>query len=348
MDSTRRTFLKLSVSLAGAGAGFGVLTDQSTAEARLSKARIPTPASVRKGDMLYRTLGSTGEQVSLIGLGGHHIGRPSDEQEGIGIVRRAVDHGVTFMDNSWDYHDGGSEIRMGKALQDGYREKVFLMTKIDGRTKKEAAKQIEDSLKRLQTDHIDLLQHHEVIRLEDPDRIFAEDGAQDAVLDAQKSGKIRYIGFTGHKDPLVHLRMLEVAKKHGFRFDAVQMPLNLMDAHFRSFQHQVVPLLVKEQIGVLGMKSMGDKIILDSGVVNPLECLHYAMSLPTSVVITGIESMKILDQALEAVRTFKPMTKAESTVLLKRTAQAAADGRYEQFKTTPKFDSTATHPEWLG
>ena len=286
--------------------------------------------------------------MSLIGLGGHHIGRPSDEQEGIDIIRRAIDEGITFMDNSWDYHDGGSEIRMGKALQDGYREKVFLMTKIDGRTKKEAAKQIEESLKRLQTDHIDLLQHHEVIRLEDPDRIFAEDGAQDALLDARKSGKIRYIGFTGHKDPLVHLRMLEVAKKHGFRFDAVQMPLNLMDAHFRSFQHQVVPLLVKEHIGVLGMKSMGDKIILDSGVVNPLECLHYAMSLPTSVVITGIESMKILDQALEAVRTFKPMTQAQSTALLKRTAQAAADGRYEQFKTTPKFDSTATHPEWLG
>ncbi len=348
MNSTRRTLLKLSVSIAGVAAGLGVLTEQSAAKAGVGKPRLPTPASVCEGDMLYRTLGSTGERVSVIGLGGHHIGRPSDEQEGIGLVRRAIDHGITFMDNSWDYHDGASEIRMGKALQDGYREKVFLMTKIDGRTKKEAAKQIEDSLKRLQTDHIDLLQHHEVIRLEDPDRIFADDGAQVALLDAQKSGKIRYIGFTGHKDPLVHLRMLEVAKKHGFRFDAVQMPLNLMDAHFRSFQHQVVPLLVKEQVGVLGMKSMGDKLILDSGVVSPLECLHYAMSLPTSVVITGIESVKILDQALEAVKTFKPMTQAQVTAILKRTAQAAADGRYEQFKTSQKFDSTATHPEWLG
>ena len=348
MDTTRRNFMKMSLSIAGATAGLDVLVGQSAAEGGVTRARIATPTSVRKGYMLYRTLGRTGEKVSLIGLGGHHIGRPSDEQEGIDIVRRAIDHGITFMDNSWDYHDGGSEIRMGKALQDGYRDKVFLMTKIDGRTKKEAAKQIEDSLKRLQTDRIDLLQHHEVIRLEDPDRIFAEGGAQDAVLDAQKSGKIRYIGFTGHKDPLVHLRMLEVAKRHGFRFDAVQMPLNVMDAHFRSFQHQVVPLLVKAEIGVLGMKSMGDKLILDSGAVNPVECLHYAMSLPTSVVITGIESMKILDQALEAVRTFKPMTEAQSRALLKRTALFAADGRYEQFKTTPKFDSTATHPEWLG
>jgi len=279
---------------------------------------------------------------------GHHIGRPSSEEEGIRLIRAAVDRGVTFMDNSWDYHDGGSEMRMGKALRDGYREKVFLMTKIDGRTRQGAAKQIEDSLKRLQTDHIDLLQHHEVIRMEDPDRIFAEGGAQEAVLQAKKAGKIRYIGFTGHKDPVVHLRMLEVAAKHHFRFDGVQLPLNVMDAHFRSFQHQVLPVLLKDHTGVLGMKSMADKNILDSGVVTPVECLHYAMTLPTSVVITGIESMKILDQALDAVRTFEPMTASQMAALLKRTAIAASDGRYEPFKTTEKFDSTARNPQWLG
>jgi predicted aldo/keto reductase-like oxidoreductase len=252
------------------------------------------------------------------------------------------------MDNSWDYHEGASEIRMGKALRDGYRTKAFVMTKIDGRTKQEAAKQIEDSLKRLQTDHIDLLQHHEIIRMEDGDRIFAGGGAQEAVVQAKKAGKIRYIGFTGHKDPAVHLRMLEVAAKHQFRFDTVQMPLNVMDAHFRSFEHHVLPVLVKERIGVLGMKSMADGHILKTGTVTPLDCLRYAMTLPTSVVITGIDNMKILDQALEAVRTFEPMTASQITALLNRTAAAAADGRYEPFKTTEKFDSTARFPQWLG
>jgi predicted aldo/keto reductase-like oxidoreductase len=342
MQATRRDFLKLSVSVAAAAASLSV------ERSAVADTAMQTSPSTRKGDMLYRSLGSTGERVSVIGLGGHHIGRPSDEQESIRIIRRAIDHGITFMDNSWDYHDGGSEIRMGKALRDGYRDKVFLMTKIDGRTKRAAAKQIEESLTRLQTDHLDLLQHHEVIRMEDPDRIFAEGGAQEAVLEAKKAGKIRYIGFTGHKDPLVHLRMLEVAAQFRFRFDAVQMPLNVMDAHFRSFQHKVLPVLVKEHIAVLGMKPMGDKNILDSGVVTAIECFQYAMTLPTSVVITGIENMKILDQALDAVRTFEPMTPSQVTALLKRTSTAAANGRYEPFKTTEKFDSTARNPQWLG
>jgi aryl-alcohol dehydrogenase-like predicted oxidoreductase len=182
------------------------------------------PEETMRGEMRYRTLGRTGEQVSVIGLGGHHIGRQNEEAESIKIIRAAIDQGINFMDNSWDYHDGGSEIRMGKALRDGYREKTFLMTKIDGRTKKAAAEQLDQSLRRLQTDVIDLLQHHEILRLEDPDRIFAEGGAHEAMLEAKKAGKIRFIGFTGHKDPLVHLRMLEVAARHGFRFDTVQMP----------------------------------------------------------------------------------------------------------------------------
>ena len=342
MDATRRDVLRLGIAAAGMTAG---AMTRSFAEDATSA---PHQPSIRKGDMLYRPLGSTGEQVSVLGLGGHHIGRPTDEQEAIRLIRSAIDHGMTFMDNCWDYHDGASEIRMGKALRDGYRAKAFVMTKIDGRTKEEAAKQIEESLKRLQTDHIDLMQHHEVIRMEDPDRIFAEGGAQEALVQAKKAGKIRYIGFTGHKDPVVHLRMLEAAAKHQFRFDAVQMPLNVMDAHFRSFEHHVLPVLVKEHIGVLGMKSMGGEHILKTGTVTAVECLHYAMTLPTSVVITGIESMTILDQALEAVRSFKPMTTSQITALLKRTAVAAADGRYEPFKTTEKFDGTARYPQWLG
>src|SRR5205814_10282167 len=189
-------------------------------------------AETKTGEMPYRALGRTGEKVSAIGLGGFHIGVPKDQEEGIGIIRSAIDRGINFMDNCWDYHNGDSEIRMGKALRDGYRDRVFLMTKIDGRTKQLATKQIDECLQRLQTDRIDLMQHHEVIRMEDPDRIFAEDGAMAAVLEAKHAGKVRYIGFTGHKDPVVHLRTLEIAAQHQFRFDAVQMPLNVLDAHF--------------------------------------------------------------------------------------------------------------------
>ena len=298
--------------------------------------------------MLYRTLGKTQEQVSAIGLGGFHLGIQDDEQESIRIIRSAIDRGITFMDNCWDYNDGASEMRMGKALREGYRDKVFLMTKIDGRTKALAAQQIDESLQRLQTDYVDLLQFHEIIRLEDPDRIFAAGGALEAVMEAKQAGKIRYGGFTGHKDPLVHLRMLEIAQQHGFSFDTVQMPLNAMDAHFRSFQHHVLPVLVEQGIGVLGMKSMGDSYILKSGVVSPIECLHYALNLPTSVVITGIDSVEILNQAIQAAETFKPMTAEEVTKLLSRTAQVAASGQYEPFKTDNIFDATAMNPDWLG
>ena len=238
-------------------------------------------------------------------------------QESIRLIRAAIDHGINFMDNCWDYNGGASEVRMGKALRDGYRQKVFLMTKIDGRTKQAAARQIDESLRRLQTDHLDLLQFHEIIRLEDPDRIFAPGGGMEAAVAAQKAGKIRFIGFTGHKDPRIHLKMLDVAGRRRFRFDAVQMPLNVMDAHFRSFRQKVLPVLVKDQIGVLGMKSMGCGIILNSKVVTPVECLHYAMSLPTSTVITGIDSMDVLRQDLDAVRTFKPLDAEQMAALLR-------------------------------
>jgi predicted aldo/keto reductase-like oxidoreductase len=300
-------------------------------------------------EMPYRILGSTGEQVSAIGLGGWHLGfKKVDEQLSIRIVRDAIQRGINFMDNCWDYNDGASETRMGKALRDGYRNKVFLMTKIDGRSKKEAARQVEESLRRLQTDCIDLVQHHEILRYEDPHRIFDDDGANAALIEARKAGKLRYIGFTGHKDPRIHFYMLEVAKQHAFKFDTVQMPLNVMDTHYRSFEKLVLPELVKQNIGVLGMKSMGNGVILKSNTVTAIECLHYALNLPTSVVITGVDTMEILEQAFEAARTFRPMSKAQVKSLLAKTAKAASRGEFELFKTTSIFDGTAYHPKWLG
>jgi len=302
-----------------------------------------------KSEMPMRRLGRTGVEVSLIGLGGWHLGFKSmDEQLTIRIIRSAVDNGINFMDNCWDYNEGASEIRMGKALRDGYRERAFLMTKIDGRTKKDAAKQLDESLRRLQTDHIDLVQHHEILRYEDPHRIFDEQGANAALVEARDAGKISFIGFTGHKDPRIHLYMLEVAGEYGFTFDSVQMPLNVMDAHYRSFEKMVLPELVKQDIGVLAMKTLANGAILESKTVNAIECLQYAMNLPTSVVITGCESMENLEQALTAARTFEPMTEDQVKTLLSRTAQAASRGEYELFKTTSVYDGTATHPEWLG
>jgi len=278
------------------------------------------------GGMIYRTLGKTGEKVSAIGVGGAHIGRADSAELATAIIRTAVDRGITFMDNCWDYVDGEAERRMGVALRDGYRQKVFLMTKFDGRTKQSAAQQIDESLRRLQTDRIDLLQYHENIRMEDPDRFFAVGGPLEALVEAKKAGKIRFIGFTGHKDPVVHLRMLEIAAQHQFHFDSCQMPLNPMDYHFRSFAHQVVPKLVEQGIAVLAMKTMGSGIILRSGTVTPIECLHYALNLPTSVVITGMDSIERVDQAMEAARTFKPMSQQEVARLAAKTKQAAMNG----------------------
>jgi len=305
-------------------------------------------AAQTSGGMPYRTLGRTGERVSLIGLGGFHIGKQADEQESIRIIRTAIDSGVTFMDNCWDYNSGQSEIRMGKALRDGYRQKVFLMTKIDGRDGPTAKAQLEESLRRLQTDRIDLLQIHEVIRESDPDRVFAPGGAMHAVQEARQAGKIRYIGFTGHKSPQIHARMLQTALARRFTFDAVQMPLNVMDAHYDSFERTVLPLLQQHGIAALAMKPMGDHIILDSKTVTPTECLHYAMNLPVAVVITGCDSLPILEQALAAARSFRPMSQADVSALLARTANAAQGGRFERYKTTHDFDGTYHNPQWLG
>ncbi len=358
MKTTRRDFLKNGTALAAGVAVVGgdLLAQKANASdtslQTLASKTFATPDSERRGDMLYRVLGRTGERVSLIGLGGFHIGKQANEQESIRIIRTAIDRGVTFMDNCWDYNEGTSEVRMGKALRDGYRAKVFLMTKIDGRSKTAAARQIDESLLRLQTDHLDLVQFHEIIRLEDPDRVFAPGGALEAALAARQAGKVRHIGFTGHKDPMVHLRMLETARRHNFHFDTVQMPVNVMDAHFRSFQRQVLPVLLQQKIGVLAMKTFGDHFILDhivkSGTATPTQLLHYSMSQPVSVVITGIDNIAVLEQALEAVRTFQPMTGDQKMALLARTAIPAADGKYELFKTTSHFDGTAKNPQWLG
>lgn len=296
-----------------------------------------------------RVLGRTGERVSAIGLGGWHLGFSSvSEKDSIRIVRSAIDSGITFLDNSWDYFDGASETRMGKALRDGYRERAFLMSKIDGRSRKEASRQLDESLRRLGVETIDLVQHHEVIRYEDPHRIFDDQGANAALLEARTAGKIRYIGFTGHKDPHIHLHTLAVAGEHGFAFDTVQMPLNVMDAHYRSFERLVLPELVKSGVGVLGMKPLANGVILKSGTVTAIEGLQYALSLPTSVVITGVETMARLEQALEAARTFRQLSGAELDALRARTAGAASRGAFELFKTSSIYDGTAEHPEWLG
>jgi len=307
------------------------------------------PGDLSGKEMPYRILGRTGERVSAIGLGGWHLGLSHvDEALSGRIVREAIDRGINFLDNSWDYNDGASEIRMGRALKDGYRQRAFVMTKIDGRSKAEAARQLNESLRRLGTECIDLVQHHEVIRFEDPHRIFDEEGAHAALVEGRQAGKLRYIGFTGHKDPRIHLHMLEVADEVGFAFDTVQMPLNVMDAHYRSFERLVLPELVKRSIGVLGMKSLANGVILKTGAVTAVECLQYALSLPTSVVITGIDSLECLEQACEAARTLRPMDDAQRGALLAKTAMAAARGEFEPFKTTSIFDATASNPAWLG
>ena len=330
--STRRKFLKsATATVMTAGIGRQAWADGT-------KTGVP-----------LRILGHTGEKVSIVGIGGYHLARPGvDAEESIRIVRSGLDQGINFLDNCWDYNGGESEIRVGKALRDGYRQKAFLMTKIDGRNKATAASQINESLKRLQTDRIDLLQFHEVIRDNDPDRIFAAGGALEAVLEAKKAGKIRYIGFTGHKSPDIHLKMLATASAHQFTFDSVQMPLNVMDHHFDSFEAKVLPILQKQNIGVLAMKPMGDPFILQSKTVTPLDCLHYAMNLPTSVVITGCDSLKILQQALDAARSFRPMDKQRVAALLAKTAKAAQAGEFEKYKTSHHFDGTYQNPQWLG
>src|SRR6202142_1891924 len=335
----RRDFLKTAtVAAAGSVASAGAQSTQSSAA-------IHRPESP---NMIYRELGLTGERVSAIGIGGYHLGKQQDPEASIRLLRAAIDRGITFMDNCWDYNGGISEVRMGQALRNGYRQKVFLMTKIDGRDKNTAARQIEQSLGRLQTDVIDLLQFHEVIRLDDPDVIFAPGGAIEAVQEAQQAGKVRYIGFTGHKDPSVHLRMFETADQHRFPFDTVQMPINVMDAHFRSFLNGVAPVAQERGTAILAMKTFGDHFILESKTVTPTEALHFGLNSPASVVITGIDSPAILDQAFQAVQSFEPMDRQQVAAILAKTKDAPMTGKVEVFKTSSHYDGTIKNPSWLG
>lgn len=281
-----------------------------------------------------RPLGSTGEMVSLLAVGGFHLGLPSNPQVGIEIIRTAIDNGVNFLDNSWGYHNGRSEEIMGRALRDGYREKVVLMTKNDGRDSKTYKKQLKQSLARLQTECIDVVQFHEIVHEDEPKRIF-EDGAIDAAVEAREDGKIRFIGFTGHKWPDLFKEMLEKE----FPWDTVQMPLNIMDHHFRSFEKEILPILIERKIGVLGMKSLADGNLLNISSITPEESLRYTMSLPVSTVIVGMQSMEILKTNLQIASGFVEMTEEEKTNLLQRSKPLAAHGKYEPFKTSLRYDS---------
>ena len=284
----------------------------------------------------HRSLGKTGVMVSCLGVGGYHLGSIAEEKDSTELVARAMDAGVNFFDNCWEYHDGVSEERLGAALK-GKRDKAFVMTKLctHGRDKDVAMRQLEESLRRLQTDHVDLWQIHEVVYWNDPDLIFAPHGAAEALLAAKKDGKVRFIGFTGHKNPGIHLKMLA----HDFPFDTVQMPLNALDATFRSFEKQVLPEARKRGIAVLGMKSLGGSgEIAVNGGVSAEEGLSYAMSLPVATTISGMDSMAILEQNLRVARGFQPLAAEQMALIRERVRTLAADGRYELFKTTTKYD----------
>ncbi|HEX2521811.1 MAG TPA: aldo/keto reductase [Terriglobia bacterium] len=325
----RREFIKASLA-AGVGLG-GLVSDALVSQAAT-------------GEMPRRPLGKTGEKVSLITLGGAHIGYLQDDQEAIRIMHRAIDEGIDFFDNSWDYNNGRSEVLMGKALGGTRRKKVFLMTKLCSHrgerwSKKECFEILDESLKRLQTDYLDLWQLHEVIKEDHPDKAFASGAAIEALAEAKKAGKVRYIGFTGHRDPKIHLKMLS----HDFPFDTVQMPLNVLDAHFKSFQAEVLPKLNARGIGVIAMKPLGGGrevgAVMETKTVTAIEALHYVMNLPVATVVNGIISMERLDQALLAARTFKPMTEVQVSRLLDKTRPVASEGKFENYKQALYLDN---------
>jgi aryl-alcohol dehydrogenase-like predicted oxidoreductase len=301
-------------------------------------------------DVPKRRLGRTEQQVSIIGMGGFHIGHPNTpDDEAISLIHAAIDRGITFMDNSWDYNSGLSEVRMGRALSvEGYRDRVFLMTKLDGRTKAAYDQQLAQSLARLLTDRIDLVQFHEVIRPDDADRIFAPGGAIEAAVAARDAGKIRFIGFTGHKSPAYHLHTIETARKNGFTFDTVQMPVNIFDAHYESFAERVIPVAADLDMGILAMKTFGDHNLLDAGVADPIDMLHYSLDRPVSAVITGIDKPAILEQAIRAATSFAPLSEEKRKAILAASARVARDGKLERYKTSHFFDSTVQNPHWLG
>jgi len=347
----RRSFLKHAVTTA-ALAGLKNAAGQTAArklelEGAAGQSSLPVVSTVN--GIGRRKLGRSDAQVSIIGIGGYHLGLSGvSELEAIRIVRRGLDEGINFLDNCWDYNGGVSEERMGKALQDGYRQKAFLMTKIDGRTGVEARRQLEESLKRLKTDHIDLLQIHEVIRMEDPEQAFLPGNVIDILKQVREEGKISFIGFTGHKSPDMHLHMIEAAEKHGFKFDTVQMPVNALDEHYDSFGQKVIPVAQRYGIAVLGMKPLSNGAILKTPTVTATEALHYAMSVPVTMTITGCESMANLEQALGVARNFKPMTPQQKLAILAKTASSSVGGKFEAYKSSHIYDGTFHNPKWLG
>ena len=294
--------------------------------------------SMKIQEIPRRPLGNTGETVSAIGLGGYHLGAVKTEREATAIVHKAIDAGVTFMDNAWEYHEGRSEERMGKALAKGWREKVFLMTKVctHGRDARIAMRQLTESLRRLKTDYVDLWQVHEVAYAGDPTRHFEAGGVIEALDRAREKGLVRFVGFTGHKDPALHLEMLS----HRYPFDTCQLPLNCFDASFRSFEQQVLPELARQGIAAIGMKSLGGEAdAVKKRAVGAREALRYAMSLPVAVTVTGIDSERVLRQNLSVARGFTPMTSAEMAEIRMRAAKFAIDGRFELYKTTSKHEA---------
>src|ERR1700689_1753127 len=345
----RRSFLKqAAVVLAGMKVTGGrYLGAQAKLEG--AAAHTPLPAVTTVNGIGRRKLGRADVEVSIIGIGGYHIGISAvTEQEALRIVRTALDQGINFLDNCWDYNDGASEARMGKALADGYRKKAFLMTKLDGRTGASAKQQLEQSLTRLKTDHIDLVQIHEVIRMGDPEQAFQPGNIVEVLQQARKEGKISYIGFTGHKSPFIHLHMIETADKHGFTFDTVQMPVNAVDEHYQSFCQNVIPVAQKHGMAVLGMKPLANGAILKTGTITAPQALHYAMSVPVTVTITGCQSMANLEQALSVARNFQPMTREQKLAVLEKTAPVATKGQFEAYKSSQIYDGTTNNPQWLG
>jgi predicted aldo/keto reductase-like oxidoreductase len=327
----RRRFLQASLATTGTIVAGSILQTSSIGATGPLEMTNTGPDQVP-----HRPLGKTGEQVSIIGLGGYHLGTMGSVETAVRLVQEAVDAGITFFDNAWEYNDHRSEEWMGLGLQ-GRRDKVFLMTKVctHGRDKKVAMQQLEESLKRLQTDHLDLWQIHEVIYENDPDLHFAKGGVIEALDEAKKQGKVRFVGFTGHKNPAIHLKMLA----HNYPFDTVQMPLNCFDGTYRSFEQQVLPELERRGIAALGMKSLGgDGQPILHGVVSAEEALRYAMSLPVATTISGMDSLDVLHQNLGVVRGFKPMAPTEMQALRQRCKSFAADGHLELFKTTKKYD----------
>ncbi|MGA2413569.1 MAG: aldo/keto reductase [Candidatus Sulfotelmatobacter sp.] len=327
LEWNRRRFIKSAAVLGAAP----LIPGGSMAQQQPAAAQ-----SVPQGEVTKKPLGRTGVQVSAMGLGGYHLGSAETDQAANEIVAKAFDHGVRFFDNAWEYHDGLSEERLGKALK-GRREQSFVMTKVctHGRDKKIAMRMLEESLRRLQTDHLDLWQIHEVVYDNDPDLIFVPDGAADALLDAKKQGKVRFIGFTGHKDPEIHLKMLS----HDFPFDTVQMPLNCCDATFRSFETQVMPEANRRGMAVLGMKSLGGSgELVCHGAVTPEDGLRYAMSLPVATTISGVDTMQVLDQNLRVAVNFQPFSAEKMQALREQCRLLASDGRLELFKMTTKYD----------